>query len=208
MKSTIKTAKTVEEAIELALAELGVKKDEVTVSVLEEPSKGFLGLIGNKEAKVNVIADKDPATIAEDFLTKMIEKMGIVAKPVINRENENLYIDLQGDNKEDMGLIIGKRGKTLDSIQYLTSIVVNANRTDYMKVLLDTEDYREKRKQTLEELASKMAERVKKSGKNIKLEPMNPYERRIIHSALQEDSSVKTHSVGEGEFRRVMIELK
>ena len=145
MKSTIKTAKTEEEAIELALAELGVKKDEVTVSVLEEPSKGFLGLIGNKEAKVNVIADKDPATIAEDFLTKMIEKMGIVAKPVINRENENLYIDLQGYNKEDMGLIIGKRGKTLDSIQYLTSIVVNANRTDYMKVLLDTEDYREKR---------------------------------------------------------------
>lgn len=207
MKSIIKTAKTVEEAINLAVAELGVKKEEVTVEILAEPSKGFLG-IGSKEAKVQVVADKDPSVIAETFLSKLMDKMGIVAIPVIKREAENLYIDLQGENKEDMGLIIGKRGKTLDSIQYLTSIIVNTNREEYLKVLLDTEDYREKRTNTLVELANKMADRVKKSGKNIKLEPMNPYERRIIHSALQEDADVKTHSVGEGEFRRVMIELK
>ncbi|MCT4662540.1 MAG: protein jag [Tissierellales bacterium] len=208
MKSIVKTGKTIEEAVEAALAELGATKEDVSIHVLEEPTKGFLGIIGNKEAKVQIDVDKSPEVLADKFLREVVGKMGIVAVPEMSREGEYLKIDLVGENKHDMGLIIGKRGATLDSIQYLTSIVVNAKREGYVKILLDTENYRERRKETLESLAQKMASKAKRTGRNIKLEPMNPYERRIIHSALQGHDAVTTHSIGEGEYRRVVIELK
>lgn len=208
MKSIVKKGKTIELAIESALNELKVSKEDVTIHILEEPTKGFLGFIGNKEAKVQVDVDKNPEEIAAKFLKEVVTTMGIVAEPEIVRENEYLKVNLVGENKNDMGLIIGKRGATLDAIQYLTNIVVNTKREKYVKVLLDTEGYRERRKLTLESLAGKMAEKAKRTKRNIKLEPMNPYERRIIHSALQENNQVTTYSIGEGEFRRVVIELK
>jgi len=208
MKSIVKSGKTVDEAIELALNELNVSKEDVSIHVLTQASKGFLGIIGNKEAKVQVDVDKDPVELASKFLKEVVSNMGIAAEPVAVRDAEYLRVDLVGENKNDMGLIIGKRGATLDAIQYLANIVVNTKRETYVKVLLDTEGYRERRKITLESLAGKMADKAQRTRRNIKLEPMNPYERRIIHSALQENEKVTTYSVGEGEFRRVVIELK
>ncbi|MTI67014.1 MAG: protein jag [Firmicutes bacterium] len=208
MESIIKTAKTVETAISEALSELNVDKDDVTIEVIDEPNKGFLGIIGSKDAKVKVTADKDPVYLANNFLNMLLEKMEIEAEPKISRKGKNLYIDIIGENKNDMGVIIGKRGKTLDSIQYLLNLVINKDRENYIRVLLDTEDYRKKREETLKRLAKRMAGKVKRIKKSVKLEPMNPYERRIIHSALQRDSYVETHSEGEEPFRKVVIELK
>ncbi|WP_026895540.1 RNA-binding cell elongation regulator Jag/EloR [Clostridiisalibacter paucivorans] len=208
MKSIVKTAKTVDDAIKLSLEELSVDMDDVSIEILEEPNKGFLGIIGAKDAKVKVTIDKDPEVIARDFLAKLLDKLNVQGEIVINKKNSNLYIRVDGEKKEDMGVIIGKRGKTLDSIQYLLSLVVNKNRDKYIRILLDTENYRKKREDTLIRLAKKMSFRVKETGKRIRLEPMNPYERRVIHSALQGDSYVYTHSEGEEPYRRVVIDKK
>ena len=119
--------------------------------------------------------------------------------------NHNMDIDLSGD---EMGVLIGKRGQTLDSLQYLVSLVVNKNAEDYIRVKVDTENYRQRRKDTLENLAKNIAYKVKRTKRTVSLEPMNPYERRIIHSALQNDKYVSTHSEGDEPFRRVVVTLK
>ncbi|RKD31375.1 RNA-binding cell elongation regulator Jag/EloR [Thermohalobacter berrensis] len=208
MRSVVKTGKTVDEAIDEALKELNVVRDDVTVEILEAPSKGFLGLIGCKDAKVKVTLINDPVEIAQNFLEKMFKKMNINARLNIKKRNSNLYINIENVNKSDSGILIGKRGKTLDSIQYLVSLVVNKDRNKYIRVLLDTQNYRKKREQTLIKLAKKMASKAKRLNRPIKLDPMNPYERRIIHSALQEDSFVETYSEGEEPYRRVVIRAR
>lgn len=202
------TAKNVEEAIMQASMQLGVSSDRLQYEVVEKGSAGILGgLIGAKPA---VIRAKKIETIDEkaaDFLHDVFGAMGISVdvESKLNEEEKELDINLSGD---EMGILIGKRGQTLDSLQYLVSLVVNKESEDYLRVKLDTENYRERRKETLETLAKNIAYKVKRTRRSVSLEPMNPYERRIIHSALQNDKYVFTRSEGEEPFRHVVIALK
>ena len=206
MKSIEIEGKTVEEALERALKELALTKDNVNVEVLDHGSKGLFNVIGVKRAKIRVTSKYDYIEEARKFIENILKSMELNADINITEEDNVLRINLVG---KKMGLIIGYRGETLDSIQYLVSLVVNKNHEfPHKKVILDTENYRSKREETLKGVALKGAKRVKKTGKPFKLEPMNPYERRIIHSALQDNSDVNTYSEGEEPFRRIVIELK
>ncbi len=199
-----KTAKTVEEALKLALIDLNAKQEEVHVEILDEPKKAILGLIGGKEARIKVTLKEDSDRKAKQFLEDVFDKMNIVGKITTRLDGKDLYVSVDG---ADMAVLIGRRGQTLDSLQYLVSLVVNKDREDYIRVVLDTENYREKRKDTLEKLANRLAYKAKKMRKDIILEPMNPYERRIIHSSLQSNPYVSTRSEGEEPFRKVIIFL-
>lgn len=206
MKSIEVEGKTVEEALEKALEELGLTREMVDVEVLDHGSKGLFNVIGVKHAKIKVTSKYDYVEEARTFIDNILKSMELKAEITIVEENDTLKINLTG---EKMGLVIGYRGETLDSIQYLVSLLVNKHHEfPHKKVILDTENYRSKREETLKRVAVKSAERVKKTRKSFKLEPMNPYERRIIHSALQENQYVNTYSEGEEPFRRVVIELK
>ena len=206
MKTIEMTGKTVEEALKHALDELKLTKDKVDVEVIDEGSKGLFNLIGTKPAKVKVTAKPDSLDDAKTFLVSVLNSMDINADIDIKEENDIIKINLKGPK---MGLVIGYRGETLDSLQYLVSLVVNKNHENsYKRVVLDAENYRQKREETLIKVAQKTAYKVKKSGRPYKLEPMNPYERRIIHSALQEYTDIKTYSEGEEPFRRIIISLK
>lgn len=208
MKFVVKTSKTVDDAIKEALEELNVTRDEVEVEVIEEASKGLFGILGTKEAKVKVTLINDPEEKADKFLDGILRGMGLVALHDIKLENDMLYIDINSISSTDMGILIGKRGNTLDSIQYLLSLAINKDREKYLKVVLDSEGYRQKREETLVKLAKKMAEKATYSKRPVKLEPMNPYERRIIHSALQNFNGVNTYSEGNEPYRRVVIVSK
>lgn len=206
MRSIEMEGKSVEEAIEKAIKQLNVNRDNVKYEIIENGSKGLFNVIGVKPAKVKVWEVINCSTIAKDFLNNLLKNMQIEAEIKIEENDNVLNISLLG---EKMGLIIGYRGETLDAIQYLTSLAVNKNHElPHKKIILDTENYRSKREETLKGLAIKSANRVKKTNKALKLEPMNPYERRIIHSALQNDKFVITHSEGEEPFRRIVIDLK
>lgn len=197
--------KNVEEAVSSALKQLNVTEDKVTIEVLEEGSKGFLNLIGVKPAKVKVTLKRDYIEDARKFVRDVLDSMGVLAEIRISEENDSIKIDLTGPK---MGIIIGYRGETLDSLQYLISLVVNKGHDiPYKKVILDTENYRAKREETLKRVALKSANKVKKSKRILKLEPMNPYERRIIHATLQNDEKISTRSEGDEPFRRVVIAL-
>lgn len=201
MKFVEKSGKSVEEALRLALIELDASREQVEIEVLDEGSKGFLG-IGAKETRIRVFKKNSVTDVAHTFLSSLLKEMNIPAEIEITLAQDALNINIIG---EDMAILIGKRGQTLDSLQYLVSLVVNKERDDYMRVVLDTENYRAKRKETLEGLAEKLASKVKKSRKNVILEPMNPYERRIIHSALQNNPNVSTKSEGDEPYRKVVI---
>lgn len=267
----------VDTAVQLALADLKLSIDEVDVTVLEEPSRGFFG-IGSKLALVRVekkkapekkvepkkkqfdsvkqekkieklpeekiekraeakqvnfekqpekkaekkevikkerkaVIDTKPAEelppcenhIAIDFLREVSQQMGLSLDISARADNENVYVDIQG---KDSGTIIGKRGQTLDAIQYLTSLVVNKEKEDYVRVVVDAENYRSKREKTLEMLAERLADKVIRTKKSVRLEPMNPYERKVIHATLQSNDRVTTRSEGQDPYRRVIIELK
>ena len=206
MKSIEIEGKTVEEALNKALLELKTDKHMVDVDVLDQGSKGLFNVIGVKPAKVRVSLKYDYIEEARNFLANILKAMKIDAEINIEEDDDTLHINLNGKN---IGLLIGYRGETLDSIQYLVSLVVNkVHELPHKRVILDTENYRSKREETLKGVAVKTANRVIKTKKSFKLEPMNPYERRIIHSALQANAFVITHSEGEEPFRRVVIELK
>ena len=206
MKIIEMTGRTVEEAIKNALNELKVTEDKIEVEVLEEGSKGFFKLIGAKPARIRVKLKKDYINEAKSFLRDVLDTMGIKAEITIREEEDTIKISMTGP---DMGILIGYRGETLDSLQYLVSLVVNkGHETSYKRVVLDTENYRSKREDTLKRLAQKVAGTVRRTGKLIRLEPMNPYERRIIHSALQDDRYIQTHSEGDEPYRRVVVDLK
>lgn len=204
MYSIEKSAKTVEEALKLALLELDATVDEVNLEVLEEPAAGLLKIFSRKEARIRISLKEVSDRMAKEFLHDILDKMNVFGKITTRLDGKNLYINIEG---EDMAVLIGRRGQTLDSLQYLISLVVNKNREDYVRIILDTENYREKRKETLEKLAHKLAYKAKKLRKEVILEPMNPYERRIIHSALQGNPSINTRSEGEEPFRKVIIFL-
>lgn len=206
MKTLEMTGKTVNEALENALKNLNLTEDKVEYEVLDEGSKGFLNLIGTKPAKILVKVKRDYKEEARLFLRNILNSMKVQAEIRIREENDIIHIDLTGPK---MGIIIGYRGETLDALQYLTSLVVNKDHNiPYKKVVLDTENYRKKREETLIRVAEKTAYKVKKIRRPYKLEPMNPYERRIIHSALQDNEYVYTFSEGEEPHRRVVIDIK
>ena len=252
----------VDTAVELALAELKCSREEVEVTVLEQPSRGFFG-IGAKLALVRVekkapvveeepapavVEEKAPASapqkqkpqksetkvekkknkkeiqpkkssieeevgnlspvenhIALDFLKEVTEQMGLIVDVTAKANEDSVLLNIQG---KDSGTIIGKRGQTLDAIQYLTSLVVNKDQDNYIKVVVDAENYRSKREKTLEKLANRLADKVVKTKRSVRLEPMNPYERKVIHATLQSNPRVTTRSEGQDPYRRVIIELK
>ena len=261
MDYTEKWGVDIEEAVRLALLDLKCSRDEVEVTVLEEPTKGFLG-IGAKLAKVRVekikpvVEEKKPEPKAEkkepkhkerkskekkthekksqeskedktvnlalddvdkeslkdveehealSFLKDITDKMGLNLNFNAKAGDGIVYLEMNG---QDSRTVIGKRGQTLDAIQYLTSLVVNKDKDKYVKVVVDAENYRAKRQKTLEQLANRLAAKVVKTKKYVRLEPMNPYERKVIHATLQKNPNITTRSEGEEPYRRVIIELK
>lgn len=208
MKYVIKQSKNVDDAIQEALLELDAKMEDVNVEIIEEANRGLFGIIGAKEAKVKVTVVNDPVDISNKFLNNILMHMMVKASLDIKREEDCLYIDIQDVDPSNKGILIGKRGNTLDSVQYLLSLAVNKGRDDYIKVVIDVGGYREKREKTLERLAKKMADKAVRSGRPVRLEPMNPYERRIIHSSLQNSTGITTYSEGEEPYRRVVIQSK
>ena len=240
MVSIEMTGKTVDEALEAALAELHTTRENVDVEILEEAKDGLFGLFGGRKARIkvtlkpaqteekpaealketekvvaegetkqpkNIVNNDEAIKMAKEFLLKIFSAMNIkvVMEKFISKEDGSVTFKLHG---ADMGILIGKHGQTLDSLQYLTNLVANKNSAERIRIMIDIEDYRERRAHTLTRLALRLAERVKRSGDRVVLDPMNPHERKIIHMALQNDSRVKTLSEGEDPYRRVAIELK
>lgn len=208
MKSVVKVSKTVEEALAEALQELDVKEDKVEVEIIEEPSRGLFGLIGTKDAKIKVTIKYNPVDMAREFLGEILRSMGINGNLEIELKKDILHINVVDIASSELGIIIGKRGNTLDAVQYLTSLFINKSGEKYIKISLDSEGYRRKREDSLRRLAKKMADKASYSRRPVKLEPMNPYERRIIHSSLQNYKGVSTYSEGEDPYRRVVITKK
>lgn len=201
------TGKTVDEAINNALDQLNLTSDKLEYEVIDRGSSGFLGLINSKPARIKARKKITLEDKANEFLSNVFSAMKLQVETVIRYqpEEKTMLIELTG---EEMGVLIGKRGQTLDSLQYLTGQVVNRGTEDYIRVKIDTENYRERRKETLEHLAKNIAYKVKRTKKNVALEPMNPYERRVIHSTLQNDRYVCTKSEGEEPYRHVIVMLK
>ena len=202
-----KTGKTVEEAINNSLSELNLTRDKVDVEVLDEGNRGLFGLLGSRLAKVKVNVKYDYALETKSFLRQILDNMDIKAEINVEDTENGLKINMTGP---DMGILIGYRGETLDALQYLISLVINKSKTstEYKRVILDTENYRQKREETLIKLANRIAIKARNQKRNVVLEPMNPYERRIIHSALQDNPYVTTRSEGEEPYRKVVVELK
>ena len=270
MNYVIKTGKTVDEAVREALTELNINKEDANIQILDEGQKGFLGLIGSKDATVKVwpkedenknilndifnedlekeksqdevldtynelkfenndnsneisyektediISEEEKKTsieeeneeilsTAREFMTKILETLELENIIEMELEENTLHINVNGDENR-LGILIGKRGVTLDSIQYILNLIVNKKSSRYIRVSLDSSGYREKRKETLTNLAEKMAKKVIKTGRSVRLEPMNSYERKIIHTALQDFEGVLTHSEGKDPFRKVVIQ--
>ncbi|MDR1663396.1 MAG: protein jag [Clostridiales bacterium] len=204
MDSIERTAKTVDDAVAEALKVLGASKEDVEITVIEAGSKGVFGF-GSKPAKVLVTRKFDPQEVAVRFLREVALAIGISVQVEVNAKDKHLYINMSGSN---MGVLIGKRGQTLDSLQYLTNLVVNRCGVPEISVVLDTENYRKRRRETLESLAISLAKKVKATKKNVVLEPMSRYERHIIHTVLQHDRFVKTFSEGTEPYRNVVIAPK
>lgn len=199
------SAKTVEEAIRIGVERLETTEDQVIVNVIEEPTRGLFGFIGGREAKVEIEKKIDSAQAGLSFLQQLIKDSRINVTAELAEEQEGLVYTLAG---EEVGIFIGRRGQTLDALQYLLSIVVNRNAAEYIRVTLDAENFRKRRKQTLERLALRLADKVTATGKEVVLEPMTAKERRIIHAQLQDNPRVKTFSKGKDPNRRIVIGLK
>ncbi|HLS91442.1 MAG TPA: RNA-binding cell elongation regulator Jag/EloR [Limnochordia bacterium] len=206
MKSVEKTGKTVDEAIQAALEELGVKREEAKIEVLDEGAKGFLGILGARPARVRVTVDNSldaKVNAAREFLAGLLERMNVNAEIETEiGEDQLVYIRMSGRR---MGVVIGRRGQTLDAIQYLVNLVANKLPGPRARIVLDAEGYRAKRAETLRNLATRLAAKAKSERRKTVLEPMNALERRIVHLALADDAEVETRSEGEEPYRRVVI---
>jgi spoIIIJ-associated protein len=196
------TGQTVEEAVESALAQLKTTKDRTDVSIIDEGKKGIFGIFGSRPAVVKVTVIIDPLEEAKKFLTQVSEQMGAPVEIEIRRDGKQVNFVLTG---EKIALLIGKRGQTLNSLQYLTQLVINRYSKQYLSVILDAEDYRNRRNETLMQLANRVAQKALKTGKDVSLEPMPSYERKVIHTALSENNRVKTSSDGTEPHRYVVI---
>jgi spoIIIJ-associated protein len=210
MKTVEKIASTVENAIESGLIELGIKRDQAKIEVLEaEGRRGFLGLFGMKMARVRiscieeeVAANEDLGEMACQFLKEMVDAMEVEASFDIEEKNDEVTVNITGD---DLGMLIGRRGDTLEAIQFWTNLALSKKMAERKRVTVDIEGYRRRREETLTRLAYKLADKAKKTGSRVALEPMNPQERRIIHMALQNDYTISTYSEGQEPSRRVVI---
>jgi spoIIIJ-associated protein len=206
MRSVDVFGKSIDEAVQRGLAELGVSPDQAEVEILVEPSPGFLGLIGSRQARVRVKERKSPAKFLQEYLQTILACLGINGSVEAATAEDRINIAIYG---EKMGILIGKRGQTLDALQYLLNVVHHRKgNVDGTRVVLDVENYRNKREQTLRELANRLAKKVAAYRKAVVLEPMSAQERRIIHSALQDHSAVSTYSQGEEPYRKVVIAPK
>ncbi|MCL1998527.1 MAG: protein jag [Turicibacter sp.] len=205
METVERVGKTVEDAISDALRILDIPRERAEIKVIDPGNKGFLGLIGNRPARVSVTPIKGSEDVVSKFLQEVFEAMGLSVQISINKKENYLYVDLAGQN---MGIIIGKRGQTLDALQYITNLVVNRCGTPEFSVILDTENYRKRRRETLEALALSLARKVRTTNEPVVLEPMNRHERHIIHTMLQRDTGVKTYSDGNEPYRNVVIAPK
>lgn len=203
MISTESTGRTVEEAIEKGLQELGIKRGNAIIEVLSEPSQGFLGLIGSKTARVMITARHEPVAYLRSFTENLLKIMGLRGRVQVRESEEQYEVAINGPQG---GLLIGRRGRTLNELQYLLNSIQRRQFGDAAKrVLLDVENYRYRRERTLVRLAERTAQRVASTGREIALEPMNPQERRIIHLALQDNPDVLTLSRGDEPYRRVVV---
>lgn len=200
-----KTARTVDDAIDQAIAELGTSREEVDVEIIDQPSKGFFGLLGTKPARVKVTVRNTPSRKVRAIMTDILATMNLDAKMDINEKDDIISVNLKGGN---LGILIGRRGETLDALQYLINLSVNKNMENRKKFILDIEGYRRRREETLEKLAHKLADKARQRGRNIVLEPMNSLERRIIHTTLQERDDISTFSEGEEPYRKIIIAPK
>lgn len=202
-----KTGKTVDEAKQAALSELGVDPALVEFVEVVEPTKGFLGLLGGKPARVKaVVRELSPIEKAEKFLSDIFKAMKLDIEIEKSESEDGTIFNLIGDN---LGILIGKHGQTLDSLQYLSNLAANRGLTDNkVRVIIDIENYRSRREDTLRRLAMRLADKVRRTGERIVLEPMNRHERKIIHMALQDNYRVSTYSSGDEPYRKVVIELK
>jgi len=205
MDSIERLAKTVEEATAEALRIMETTEDKVIVTVLDEGSKGALFGIGSRPAKVRVELKPDPVQTVKDFLREVTLAMGLSVTIDTNLREKHLYVNLKGDN---MGILIGKRGQTLDALQYITNLAVGRHGDLQMSVVIDTENYRKRRRDTLESLARTIARKVKDKSQNVKLEPMPRFERHIIHTVLQYDKQIRTFSEGNEPYRHVVVAPK
>ena len=200
------SAKSIDEALTEASIALGIPSSEIEYEVIDKGSAGFLGL-GSKKAVIKARKKFSIEDSTREFLSSVFQAMDLEVEIIIkvNEEDKRIDVELKG---EDMGILIGKRGQTLDSLQYLTNLAINKVSEEYYRVKVDTEDYRNRRKETLENLAKNIAHKVKRTKRSVALEAMNPFERRIIHSALQNDRFVTTYSEGEEPYRHVVVTLK
>ncbi|WHY67134.1 RNA-binding cell elongation regulator Jag/EloR [Neobacillus sp. SuZ13] len=202
MKQVTATGQTVEEAVKSALAQLQTSKDRTDIDIIDEGKKGIFGIFGSRPAVVKVTVIIDPIEEAKKFLTQVSEQMGAPAEIEIKREGKHVHFIMTG---EKIALLIGKRGQTLNSLQYLTQLVINRFSNQYLTVILDAEDYRKRRNETLVQLAHRLAGKALKSGKDVTLEPMPSYERKVIHAALSDNKRVKTFSDGSEPHRYIVI---
>ncbi|NLO22163.1 MAG: protein jag [Syntrophomonadaceae bacterium] len=201
-----KRGKSVDEAIKAALDELGCEIDDVIIEVIEEANKGILGIVGKKPAIVKVTVREKPEEEVKKTLVELLNKMKIDYKiDRVERDQEKVRINIIG---KDMGLVIGRKGETLNALQYMTSLIVNKDREEKIRIVLDVEDYRRKKEKSLEKLAIKLSDKVKTTQRNVVMRPMSPQERRIIHTVLQGDPQVTTYSTGDEPNRKVVITVK
>ena len=205
MKRVIVSDDTVDQALDKGLERLGTIKEKVDFDILQEGEEGFLGLFGAQSARIKIQNPESKAEHAELFLRKVINNMASDLEVTVieeDKEEQKIVLNITGD---DLGLVIGYRGKTLDALQYLTNLAINKGEDNYLQVELDAEGYRDRRKKTLEKLAIKMYKKAKNKGTKVKLDPMPPHERKIIHTTLQSKSGVSTHSEGQEPYRKVVI---
>lgn len=206
MTKILASGKTIDDAVKNGLAQLQVAEDRVKVVVIEQPSKGFLGFIGSKDAKVELELIPDAKEEAEKFISDVAKAMDLEVKLSWQESKEGLLLSIACDG--DLGMIIGRRGQTLDALQYLVTIVANRYSDNHIRIVLDAENFRERRRKTLEELSDRLAGRVIRTRTEVVLEPMVPHERKVIHSQLQGHPKVRTFSKGDEPNRRVVIALK
>ncbi|MBS4189836.1 protein jag [Bacillus sp. FJAT-49705] len=202
MKQVTATGTTVNEAVKSALAQLQTSEDRADITIVDEGKKGIFGIFGSRPAIVKVIKKQDPIEEGKKFLLEISEKMGAQIEIEEINDGRNIQFILSGDK---IALFIGKRGQTLNSLQYLTQLVMNRYSDQYLNVLLDAEDYRKRRSETLIQLAERLAQKAIKTGENVALEPMPSYERKVIHTALAENKKIKTFSSGNDPHRHLVI---
>jgi spoIIIJ-associated protein len=202
VKQVTATGQTVKEAVESALAQLNTTEDRAEITIVDEGKKGVFGIFGSRPAVVKAVKKLDPIEEAEKFLIDVSEKMGMSVEIETLKDGKNVQFILSG---EKIALLIGKRGQTLNSLQYLTQLVINRFSGQYLNVVLDAEDYRKRRQDTLIQLAERLAQKALKTGKEIALEPMPSYERKVIHTALVHNKSIKTYSDGNDPHRHIVI---